>query len=435
MRLRATIMGGRTPLWAIPMIYVVASAIAALVLPRLEHAFLRESVSTLSVDSARQCFTTIATGMMAFTGVVFAIAFMVVQFGTAAYSPRLTTLFVGRPGLYHTLGLFFATFTYSLAALNWTGRGGSNDAPLFSSLLVGALLIASMMAFALLVRSVSALQIHNVLQTIGRRGRREIEALPLQDDRTGSGLPHADPWKPPRGGWVQRLCHEGQPQVVAALDLGALVQLAQAAGALIRIECAVGDTLMQGAVLVSVYGLPAPEARLRRTFRLAPLGTFEQDPRFAIRLLVDVAIRALSPAVNDPTTAVQSLDQIEDLLRLLGRRRLDTGVVRDAEGQVRVVFPAPGWEDYLQLAFDEIRQYGSGSLQVQRRLRAAMMGLAETLPDGERRLAVRRYLRHLDQGIRRSTFDSQDRAAGRVEDPQGLGAPRRRSADGAFLSA
>jgi uncharacterized membrane protein len=95
----------------------------------------------------------------------------------------------------------------------------------------------------------------------------------------------------------------------------------------------------------------------------------------AIRLLVDIAIRALSPAVNDPTTAVQALDQIEDLLRRLGCRQLEAGYALDAAGKIRVIFPVPTWQDYLALAFDEIRQFGAASIQVDRRLRTALIGL------------------------------------------------------------
>ncbi len=249
--------------------------------------------------------------------------------------------------------------------------------------------------------------------------------MPAAEGQGDIGRPAArDRWTP-RSAPIQQLLYERHPQVVAALDLRTLCQIAQSADAIVQIDCAVGDTLRYGASLASIYGAPAPEAALRRCIRLAPLGTFEQDPRFPIRLLVDVAIRALSPGINDPTTAVQALDQIEDLLRLLAHRRLDTGIVRDPYGIVRVVFLARAWEDFLQLAFDEIRQYGAGSIQVQRRLRAALMGLRAAVPEGDRRAAVSNYLRHLDQGIRRSAFDAQDRAAGRVEDPQGLGSPRR----------
>jgi uncharacterized membrane protein len=116
-----------------------------------------------------------------------------------------------------------------------------------------------------------------------------------------------------------------------------------------------------------------------RTVRLATSRTFEQDPKYAIRLLVDVAIRALSPAIYDPTTAVQALDQIEDWLRQLGRRQLDAGYAGDSAGVVRVTFPCPTWQDYLTLSFDEIRQFGGSSVQVLRRLRAALVGLEDTI--------------------------------------------------------
>jgi uncharacterized membrane protein len=133
----------------------------------------------------------------------------------------------------------------------------------------------------------------------------------------------------------------------------------------------------------------------------------------------------LSPAINDPTTAVQALDQIEDLLRRLGRRQLGAGHARDSDGTIRVMFPVPTWQDYLALSFDEIRQYGAGSIQVGRRLRAALVGLSETIAVGDRRAAVQKYLDHLNLGIGRSSFDDQDRAAALQEDRQGLGLSRR----------
>jgi uncharacterized membrane protein len=107
-----------------------------------------------------------------------------------------------------------------------------------------------------------------------------------------------------------------------------------------------------------------------QAIELATERTFEQDPKFAIRLLVDIAIKALSPAINDPTTAVQAIDQIEDLLVRLGRRELDVGYGRGPSGAVRVIVPMPTWEDYLTLSFDEIRQFGASSVQVMRRLRS-----------------------------------------------------------------
>ena len=112
------------------------------------------------------------------------------------------------------------------------------------------------------------------------------------------------------------------------------------------------------------------ERKLRNGIELGKERTFEQDPKYAIRLLVDIAIRALSPAINDPTTAVQALDQIEDLLLRLGQRHLEIGDFRDRDGKLRLVVSFPTWDDLLRLAFDEICFYGATSVQVMRRMNA-----------------------------------------------------------------
>ncbi len=140
-----------------------------------------------------------------------------------------------------------------------------------------------------------------------------------------------------------------------------------------------------------------------------------------------VTLAELSPAINDPTTAVQALDQIEDLLHRLGRRALDAGCANDNQGQLRLVFPTPTWEDYLTLAFDEIRQYGASSVQVMRRLRSALLGLADSVTETERKEAVQHYLSHLKLVVEHSTLDAEDQVMALQEDRQGLGLSRRRA--------
>lgn len=128
------------PLWIIPMVYTLGSVMMALVLPRLEQLYFPGYTHGMSVAVAIAFFSAVSSGMMALTGIVFAIAFVVVQFSAIAYSPRLVVTFGTNPTLYHTLGVFFATFAYSLAALVWTDRGGTGSVPLFSTLLVAVLL-------------------------------------------------------------------------------------------------------------------------------------------------------------------------------------------------------------------------------------------------------------------------------------------------------
>ncbi len=156
------------PLWLIPMVYTVASLLAGLTLPRLENAYLAAYTHNMSVRSAMAFFSAVSSGMMALTGIVFAIAFVMVQFSALAYSPRLVVMFASNPALYHSLGFSSRHLSTRLLALIWTDRGGTGTVPLFSYLLVASLLIISMLAFARLIQSINNLQIHNVLQTLDR---------------------------------------------------------------------------------------------------------------------------------------------------------------------------------------------------------------------------------------------------------------------------
>jgi uncharacterized membrane protein len=113
-------------------------------------------------------------------------------------------------------------------------------------------------------------------------------------------------------------------------------------------------------------------------------------------------------------------------MRRLGCRELDAGRVYDDKGALRLIFPVPTWQDYLELSFDEIRKYGASSVQVIRRLRAALVGLDDVVPSAERRDAVRHYLDHLNAAVSRSTLDEHDQSMASVEDRQGLGLSRQR---------
>jgi uncharacterized membrane protein len=419
----------------IPMIYVGVTIVAALTLPRIEQAYLPSFTHSISVASAQAVLSSIASGMMALTGIVFSLAFVMVQFSATAYSPRLVIWLSRDPVLFHSLGVFIATFCYAIAALAWTDRGGSGKVPFFSMMLVIALLMVSTMLFARLIGRLSSLQITRVLQYIGKGGRQVVrETFPLLDGRAAERVAlwssaAEDVQNLPIS---QILYYIGEPKAVAAFDVGALARLATEADAIIVMECAVGDTLGDESLLLRVYGgrETIPEPNLRRAIRLEAERTFEQDPKYPLRLLVDVAIKALSPAVNDPTTAVQALDQIEDLLRRLGKRELEAGYAGDETGALRLIFPTPTWEDYLTLAFDEIRQYGATSVQVMRRLRSALFDLAEAVPVLERRLAVQRYIEHLNLMVERHIVDLQDQQMAMQEDRQGLGLSRKRKGKG-----
>ncbi|MEO6575768.1 MAG: DUF2254 family protein, partial [Polyangiaceae bacterium] len=213
-----------------------------------------------------------------------------------------------------------------------------------------------------------------------------------------------------------------RPQYVTSIDGLRLAVLARAADVFIRIPLAVGDAVAEGAQLAFVDGGfgPVSEKGIRDAITLASDRSHEDGPKQDMRLLVDIAIRALSSAVNDPTTAVHSLDQLEALLVRLGQSNLDIGRVRDSSGAVRVVYDSATWEEYLELGVTEIQQYGADAVQVERRM-AALLELLEAVVPEERRAAVARFAGERLSAIRRRFPAGPLRARAERHDRQGLG--------------
>jgi uncharacterized membrane protein len=205
-----------------------------------------------------------------------------------------------------------------------------------------------------------------------------------------------------------------------AIDRTGIVDLARRHDALVELVPAVGDHVPSGGRLVNVYGTEkVPEHRLRRYVALGDERTLDDDPAFAIRMLVDVASKALSPAINDPTTAVQVLDRIEDLLRYAAAKHLSVGVVADPQGAVRLVYPTPSWDDLVHLALDEIRAFGAGQYQVARRVLSMLDDLLADLPE-RRHPALERQRDLLSSAVESAIPESQ-RADALIPDRQGIG--------------
>ncbi len=301
-------------------------------------------------------------------------------------------------------------------------RSGSGKVPFISGWLVILLMLASVAIFIALIQRIGMLQINRMLLFTGDLGRRAIEEMYPPLETPASVVLPGELAKFPI---TQTVVHSGAPRALQAINVAALTALAIQAAATVEVVASVGDTLITGSPLLRVFGgnHTVSEEIWKRAFETGLDRTFEQDPKYAIRLLVDIAIKALSPAVNDPTTAVQALDQIQDHLLRLGCRRLEIGAVRDTEGGLRLVIPYPAWEDFLRLAFDEIRFCGATSVQVMRRMRALISDLIMALPP-ERHLALEYQHERLNAVIARSFADDEEKLEASEEDRQGLGIPR-----------
>jgi uncharacterized membrane protein len=315
------------------------------------------------------------------------------------------------------LASFIGTFSFAYALLR---RVGPTSVPSLGVSLAGVAVAISLVLFLLyLDRFIHRLRPVAVAALVARAGRDVLIALDARRRPTAGAAP----------GPVAR---NGQAIAVAtpcagvlqAVDLKGLVRLGRRRDVTFALHYTVGDYVPEGATLLSVLGGDGAATTAKRAQGLFALGTertIEQDPAFALRIIVDIAIRALSPAVNDPTTAVQLLDHVQALLQLAGEQALDERLeLCDELGVVRVVSPLRGWEAFLALGVTEIRQYGATSTQVTRRLEAMYQHLLTTVAP-EHRAAVAAEAARLDADLDALWSDPDRRAYAGTPDRQGIG--------------
>src|SRR5262245_26868722 len=208
--------------WFIPMLYAAAALLFGLTVPRLANVVLPGFVSTISTNAAIGIYSSIASGMLALTGIVFSLTFLMVQFGATAYSVRLVHWIARDRVLSHAMGVFTATFLYALAALAWVDRSGSGRVPVVGIGVVVLLLVASIAMFISLIQRVTMLQVNRMLIFTGDQGRGVIEQLypPFDQPATPSSA------EIDQSPFVQTLFHHGNPLIVQRVDIPALMRIA-----------------------------------------------------------------------------------------------------------------------------------------------------------------------------------------------------------------
>ncbi len=408
----------RTSLWFIPALCVggaVALAAAAVAVDtRIPRHPLTPFLFGGGPESARNLLSTISAAMVTSLSLIFSVTVVVLQLASAQYSPRVLRSFIRDRLVQSVLGVYISTFVYSLLVLPAVQSGDNGEPPFVPELAVSLSLVLSLVSLALFVRYIDhiahGIRAVTVINSVAKEGREELATM--YPEQMGEDAP--DPGTMEGLDAPTLVIPAEAPGVCLAVDEGRLLELARSADIVVRIVPLVGEFVPEGAPLLEAWGegcrLDADE--LHECLALGQERTMHQDPAFAFRQLVDIAERALSPAVNDPTTAVQAIDQLHDLLRRLAPRRIPSPVRLDEEGAVRVIAPRFGWNDYVDLAFDEIRLYTGRSLRVTRRLRGVLEDLLSVAPVG-RRAPLERQLRLLEASGEREFADAQDRAAAR----------------------
>jgi uncharacterized membrane protein len=368
-------------------------------------------------DGARAVLSVLVGSMLTFIVFVLSAALIVVQLASGQSSPRVIALVLATPGVKVALAVLTFAYGYTLSAL---GRVEDRVPDLHVSVAV-ILNLGCIVVFLVFVQWLSsALRPSSLVRLVAGHARQvfdQMYAKPHDPDRTETSEDLDRP-----DGISVAVVPAGRSGVIMAFGAAELVRLAERADSVVELIPQVGDFIAADDSLFRVFGgKPVLPDELAGCVAIGPERTLEQDPRFIFRILVDIASKALSPAINDPTTAVQALDQIEHLLLFLGRRQLDDGRVRDRAGNVRLAYGTPNWTDFVMLAVSEVRQFGAGSLQVNRRLRAMLERLLEVLP-ADRRRPLREELSLLGSAVERTFRDEEDRRRANVADYQGVGA-------------
>jgi len=408
----------RSTLWTVPFVALLMYIVVIQTFDWIKEEFVAVSLWPWSSPSGAQVvLQTIVTLTLTFIVFTFGSLLVAIQVASGQLTPRIIATALLRDNVIRvTVGLFIFTLLFATGVL---GRI-EEEARYFLIGIAGILGYCSIVAFLFLIdHAARLLRPVSIVKRIGDLGNGVIEQV-YPDSFDSRDVRHETQLNlvPDR-----TILHHGESAIVLAVNLKALVSEARRFGIVIELAQRVGSFVASDEPLFRLYGDAGKieERRLVRNIAFGPERTIEQDSAFAFRIIVDVGIKALSKAINDPTTAVVAIDQLHRLLRKVGCRRLHGDEVVDGSGQLRLIFRTPDWDDFVQLAIREIRFYGAENFQVARRLRAMIENLIQTLPD-ERQPALRTELDLLDRALKSIHVMSEDLALASVSDLQGLGA-------------
>ncbi|MFG2717728.1 DUF2254 domain-containing protein [Streptomyces sp. NPDC048416] len=370
------------------------------------------------VNDAKSVINTVSSAMMTFIGVVFSISLVAVQMASGHFTPRVVRIFVRSRITKLTFAVFLATFTLTLFVLtsfdSETNPRLVTTVPFLQSVLTLLMVALSLFLFIAYVSSTLRLmRVGHVVYRITREALRVVDKMP-RGDLDGLAL----------GPEIARVGYSGRAGVLRDVNIARLVRAARRQGVVLRLLPRLGDFVVPGTPLLSVHGSvagkPLSRSALRYTVSVGVERTFHQDLGFGLRQLCDMALRALSAAINDPTTAVQCLDRIVQLLTVLADRPLGAVGHPDAKGTVRLVQDVPDWADLVDLAFTEIRLCAVGSPQVTRRVMAGLDDLLRLVPPSRRRPLLR-HRELLAQAVALAVPEAAERTFALEADRQGIG--------------
>jgi uncharacterized membrane protein len=389
-RLQTWWMGVRDSLWLLPALLTLAGFLLSMVTLWIDAWIELDDRDQMvwvfggGSDGARGVLSAIAGSLMTVTGTVFSITIVALQLASSQFTPRVLRAFIKDRANQVVLGVLIGTFTYSLLVLRAV-RGADDGRASF----IPAISVSVAVVLALLCVSLIIFFIHHVARSIQAsaiidRAANDTRTLVNRLFPEQIGEPASEAVPPP-------VLPAGDPGTVAtegggyleAIDADALFDLAEEQRLVLRMEPLIGGFILPGAPLVSVWPAEAAEEateKVRRAFVLGPERTLQQDVELGLRQLADIALRALSPGVNDPTTADICIDRLAEVLTLLGSRSMPDEARMGEDGQVRFLARRTTFDRAVGISFDQIRHYGAADATVMAHLLRKLGEIAALVP-------------------------------------------------------
>ncbi len=375
----------RDSLWFVPSIWVVASAILAFAMITVDRRTPEFAANIPLVfgggaDGARGLLSSIAGSMITVAGVTFSITIVALQLASSQLSPRVLRNFMRDRSSQVVLGAFIGAFTYSILVLRAIRAESGEIAAFVPSVAVSVGILFALLALGMFVFFIhhiaSRIQLSAIVGNIADETTNQVRSEWTEEDENGSPveLPEGTPGHVAAGG-------SGYLQLV---DLAQLRRMADEQRLVIQLLVKPGSWVQEDAPLFAVWPASAVDGdlakRLRQQVSLGAQRSIEQDAAFGIRQLVDVALKAISPGINDPTSATDCIVRLGQILVASGRRHHPKRAYRDDDGGLRVVVPYDDWNDLVGLAFDQLRQYGAGSPDILIAMVSTLQTIASAVP-------------------------------------------------------
>lgn len=389
--------GLRSQLWPLPAFAVALAVVLGTVLPALDAAVdgrLPEDVAVFlfsgGPEAARSVLQAISGSLITVTSLTFSLTLVTLQLASSQFSPRLLRTFTSDRFVHGTLALFLAAFAFALTVLRTVRDEGSGSTPFVPEISVTVAFVLAIASVVGLVLFLAHLTREIRVETMMRRVN--VETQDTVDRVFPADRPAPGPEPVPAAGSCP--INSTSSGFLTSLDEDALLQAASDSGAVVRIDREPGSSLVAGVPFATAWpvepgaslGSGAWEQLIRDVNKAVATGferTNVQDVGYGFRQLVDVGVRALSPGINDPTTAVHVIGHLSDLLCRLAGRNPGPRHLTDDAGRVRVILSLPTLRDLLDLAMNQPRHYGATDPAVAARLLALLHELASC--DGESR--------------------------------------------------